>query len=181
MTEQDAKVLRKTYLDGAAFLRRASAKWTLDKSLHSWRWLPLIAAVIPSTVVIAITRNQRDSAISTFLGNFHPKSFGWTGSMESIRRVGSAHRSIVPMALDRLGLAHESIEYEGLVGDPAGFASRCLAKMGLVMNDATVAPEGNQRTVLTLSHEQVRRPINRASIDRWRNYEWAFDTRWDGF
>jgi len=32
---------------------------------------------------------------------------------------------------------------------------------------------------LTLSHDQVRRPINRASIGRWRNYEWAFDESWN--
>jgi hypothetical protein len=33
--------------------------------------------------------------------------------------------------------------------------------------------------VFTLSHEQVRRPINRASIGRWRNYAFAFDASWD--
>jgi hypothetical protein len=42
-----------------------------------------------------------------------------------------------------------------------------------------LAPEQNARTVLTLSHEQVRNPINRRSIGRWRNYEWAFDGSWD--
>jgi hypothetical protein len=33
--------------------------------------------------------------------------------------------------------------------------------------------------VLTLSHEQVRKPINRSSIGRWKNYEWAFGAEWD--
>jgi hypothetical protein len=41
-----------------------------------------------------------------------------------------------------------------------------------------LAPEANARSVLTLSHEQVRRPINASSIGRWRNYEWAFDRSW---
>jgi len=47
------------------------------------------------------------------------------------------------------------------------------------MDDAVLAPEANTRTVLTLSHEQVRRPINRGSIGRWKNYEWAFGADWD--
>jgi hypothetical protein len=47
------------------------------------------------------------------------------------------------------------------------------------MDPAVLAPEGNARAVYTLSHEQVRRPINAASIDRWRNYAWAFDGSWD--
>jgi hypothetical protein len=41
-----------------------------------------------------------------------------------------------------------------------------------------MSPERNERTVLTLSHEQVRRPINASSIGRWRNYAFAFDDRW---
>jgi hypothetical protein len=32
---------------------------------------------------------------------------------------------------------------------------------------------------MTLSVGQVRRPINRASIGRWRNYAFAFDATWD--
>jgi hypothetical protein len=46
------------------------------------------------------------------------------------------------------------------------------------MDPAVLAPEANARSVLTLSHEQVRRPINASSIGRWRNYEWAFDRSW---
>jgi hypothetical protein len=56
---------------------------------------------------------------------------------------------------------------------------RCLQRMGLPMEDSVLAPEANARTVLTLSHEQVRKPINRSSIGRWKNYEWAFDKEWD--
>jgi hypothetical protein len=52
--------------------------------------------------------------------------------------------------------------------------------MGLDLDPAVLNPESNARTVLTLSHEQVRRPINRASIERWRNYAWAFGPEWDG-
>jgi hypothetical protein len=40
---------------------------------------------------------------------------------------------------------------------------------------AVLAPEENTRTVLILSREQVRRPINLISIGRWRNHEGAFD------
>jgi len=51
--------------------------------------------------------------------------------------------------------------------------------MGLPMDPAVLAPEANARAVFTLSHEQVRRPINSASIGRWRNYAFAFDGSWD--
>lgn len=178
LSHDEALVWQRSYTSGAEFLRRPESIWTLDKSLHTWMWLPAIAAVLPGSVMIAIERDARDTAISTFLGNFHPIAFGWTASLESIRTVTAAHRSVVPAALERLGFAHEAIKYEALVDDPEGHAARCLARMGLAMHSATVAPEANKRTVLTLSHEQVRKPINRSSIGRWKNYEWAFDMQW---
>jgi hypothetical protein len=83
------------------------------------------------------------------------------------------------MAMRALGIPHEDIVYERLVDDPAGHAERCMRLLGLEMAPGVLAPEQNARTVLTLSHEQVRNPINRRSIGRWRNYEWAFDGSWD--
>ncbi len=174
----DALAWQKEYQTGAEFLRRSGTNWTLDKNLHAWRWLPLIATILPGTVMIAIDRDPRDTAISTFLGNFHPNAFGWSGSIQSIGKVIAAHRSILPHALETLGFEHEAIVYEDLIADPAGHARRCLARMGLLMDEATLAPEGNLRTVMTLSHDQVRSPINNKSIGRWRNYEWAFDESW---
>ena len=47
------------------------------------------------------------------------------------------------------------------------------------MDEAVLSPERNARPAYTLSHAQVRRPINDESIGRWRNYPWAFDGRWD--
>jgi hypothetical protein len=78
-----------------------------------------------------------------------------------------------------LGLSHEEIRYESLVESPREHMERVLSRLGLPMDEVTLTPEANQRTVLTLSHEQVRRSINRSSIGRWQNYAWAFDGSWD--
>jgi hypothetical protein len=93
--------------------------------------------------------------------------------------VAEAERALLPRALETLALPHESIVYEKLVADPAGHAARCLARMGLAMDERVLAPESNARAVFTLSHEQVRRPINATSIGRWKNYAFAFDGSWD--
>jgi len=172
--------LQADYLAGAAVTRRADARWSFDKSLLTWRWLPGVAAVLPGAVCLRIERDARDTAISMFLSNFHPQSFGWTRSLDSIRRVIAAERTLAPRAMQALGIPHEDLRYEELVERPREHMERVLARMGLPMDEATLAPEANSRTVLTLSHEQVRRSINRGSIGRWRNYEWAFDSAWHG-
>ena len=173
-----AAQLQADYLAGASVTRRAGAAWSFDKSLHTWRWLPAVAAVLPGAVCFRIERDPRDTAISLFLSNFHPQSFGWTRTLEGIRRVIAAERALAPAALRALGIPHEDIRYEELVDRPREHMERCLARLGLPMDDAVLAPEANTRTVLTLSHEQVRRSINRGSIDRWKNYEFAFGAEW---
>ena len=173
-----AAELQAEYLAGTAVTQRAGTSWTFDKSLHTWRWLPAVAAVLPGAVCLRMERDARDTAISLFLSNFHPQSFGWTRSLDSIRRVIAAERALAPLALRTLGIPHEDFRYEDLVDRPREHMERILARMGLPWDDAVLAPEANARTVLTLSHEQVRRSINRSSIGRWKNYEFAFGPEW---
>jgi hypothetical protein len=69
--------------------------------------------------------------------------------------------------------------YEDLVEDPAKYAEQCLNRMGLPMDERVLSPEENKKGAFTLSHAQVRQKINKGSIGRWKNYEWAFDGAWD--
>jgi hypothetical protein len=174
-----ALAMQRRYVDGAVAQLRPGTKWSFDKTLMAWRWLPAIATVLPGTVCFHVARDPRDMAVSLFLSNFNPDANGWTGDLESIRRLIQAERTLLPEALGTLELSHESIVYEDLVADPEGHAARCLKRLGLPMVEAVLHPESNRRSVLTLSHEQVRKPINAGSIGRWRNYAWAFDASWD--
>ena len=131
-----AQELQRDYCDGASLTRRSGTRWTFDKSLHTWRWLPAVAAVLPGAACIRIERDARDTAISLYLSNFHPQSFGWTRSLESIRRVISAERALAPLAMRALGIPHEDIRYEDLVQDPRGHMERVLKLLGLPWHDA---------------------------------------------
>lgn len=170
-----AAALATEYLDGAAARRRAGAECTFDKTLHVWRMIPAVAAVLPGASFIRITRDPRDTAISMFLSNFHPKAWGFTASLATIRRVIELERRIAPKAFEVLGLRAVSVRYEDLVDAPEREIRRVLETMGVEFDPVVLAPEGNTRTVLTLSYEQVRRSINRSSIGRWRNYAFAFE------
>ena len=171
--------LQQRYLAGASRVRKPGASWSFDKSLRTWRVLPEIGAVLPGAVCISVDRDPRDVATSIFLSFFNAGSQEWTQGIASIRDMIDMQRRIVPQAFEVLELAHESIIYEDLVEQPALFAERCLARMGLEMDEAVLSPEKNTKAAFTLSAQQVRQPINKRSVGRWRNYEWAFDSSWD--
>ena len=175
-----AVAMQQRYIDGARAVARPGAQVTFDKTLGAWRCLPALAAILPGAICLSVARDPRDAAISAFLSYFHPITYGWTASLSMIRRVHEAERSLVPHALEVLNIPHERMLYERFVEDPRGHIERVLARLGVAMDEAVLAPEANRRAVFTLSHEQVRRPIHRGSIGRWKNYEFAFDGSWDG-
>ena len=171
--------LREEYLVGARALMKSGAQWTFDKSLLAWSSLPEIAAIFPGAIGLAIDRDPRDNATSLYFSHLNVAANPWMGDLAAIREIIQWQRKIVPRALEVLDIAHERMAYEDLVEDPARFAARCLERMGLPMDERVLNPEQGTRVAATLSHAQVRRPISRAAIGRWRNYAWAFDGAWD--
>jgi len=171
--------LQALYFEGASRLRRSDAPWIFDKVLRSWRALPEIATVLPGAVAIAVDRDPRDNATSLFLSYFRAGTLVWSDDLDAIRQVIALKRRMVQCALDVLAIPHVHVMYEDLVEDPAYHAARCLELMHLPMDARVLNPEENTRHAVTLSSQQVKRPINRSSIGRWKNYEFAFDARWD--
>jgi hypothetical protein len=63
------------------------------------------------------------------------------------------------------------VQYEKLVDDIVGQARSLIAHCGLEWEDACRAFHNTERSVQTASAVQVRAPIYRSSIGRWRRYE----------
>ena len=152
--------------------------WSLDKTLFPMMQPLFIAGVLPGAKVLHITRDARDNAVSLFMNNMDP-SWGWTGSLDAIRQVIAAERQYLPVILDKLQLDVVTLRFEDLVDDPEATLRRVLAHLGLAWEDACARPQDNPRLVFTLSHEQVRRPVNRQGLGRWLNHREVFGADWD--
>ena len=63
------------------------------------------------------------------------------------------------------------VRYEALVGDPEGWSRRMLAHIKLPWNPRCLDFHRTERPVLTASSWQVRQPIGRSSVGRWRRYQ----------
>jgi hypothetical protein len=58
-----------------------------------------------------------------------------------------------------------------MVAEPEATARRLIAFCGLDWSDACLRPDENHDSVKTASKWQVRQPIYRSSVARWRRYE----------
>ncbi|HVW92693.1 MAG TPA: sulfotransferase [Devosia sp.] len=161
-----------------AVLKRVSAaagrpfKVFTDKLPENSQRLGLIAKVFPNARVIHVRRHPLDCCISNFFQRFalgHGFAFRQDLLGERYRQVAETmqlwKRSIDLPILD--------VSYEALVSDPDPNIRRIVAFAGLDWDAACLTPEKANRTILTASQYQVKQPINRNSVDRWRVYqEW---------
>jgi tetratricopeptide (TPR) repeat protein len=132
--------------------------------------LGLIARLFPNARVVHVRRHPLDTGVSNFFQRFsHGQGFStrldWTGAR--IRQIADS-MAIWKRALD---LPILDLSYEQLVDHPEDQSRRLVEFAGLDWTDACLEPQNLERSVLTASQWQVRQPINRGSVARWRRYE----------
>lgn len=153
----------------AADARRAFTVLT-DKLPENAVRLGLIARLFPNARVVHVRRHPLDTGVSNFFQRFsHGQGYStrldWTGAR--IRQIADGMANW-KRALD---LPILDLSYEQLVANPEEQSRRLVAFAGLGWADACLEPQNLERNVLTASQWQVRQPINRGSVERWRRYE----------
>lgn len=140
-----------------------------DKMPENYVHLGLLATLLPNAVFIHCRRDLRDVAVSCWITGF--RSVHWTNDTQHIAarfqqydRLMKHWRAVLPAAI------HE-VDYEETVDDVEGVARRLLAACGLEWEPACLEFHGTKRPVRTASFSQVRQPVYRGSVGRWKNYE----------
>jgi tetratricopeptide (TPR) repeat protein len=148
-----------------------TADRVVDKMPDNYLYLGLIAALFPRARIIHCRRDLRDVAVSCWMTNFRqiPWAFD-TGHIasrfEQYRRVTGHWRQVLPVEV-------LEVDYEETVADLEGVARRLVDWCGLEWDPACLKFHENRRPVRTASLAQVRRPIYRTSVARWKHYEEA--------
>jgi hypothetical protein len=154
------------------------AKRVTDKGLRNFVSLGLIHRVFPNATLVHCRRHPVDHALSLFTTDIEANVAYMSNRSDLVftfkqyQRLMAHWREVLPP--DRL----VEVDYEALVADPELHARRLIAACGLEWNDACLAPHRNSRRVNTASLWQVRQPIYRTSVERWRRYEpWLGELR----
>lgn len=142
-----------------------------DKMPLNFLFIGAMHLAFPNARFIHCRRSPLDNCISMFATPF-PQPVNFLHSRENIvfyykqyLRLIDHWRNVIPA--DRL----LEVDYELLVSNPAPLTHRMIEFLGLDWDDACLHPEELHRAVRTPSTWQVRQPIYRSSVDRWRNYE----------
>jgi tetratricopeptide (TPR) repeat protein len=155
-----------------ALLRRAApdAERVVDKMPGNFMHLGLIAMLFPGSRIIHIAREPLDNCLSCYFQNF-THGHEYTADLETLGAVYREYERL--MNHWRSTLSHPLLEvrYEALVADQEVESRRLLEFCGLPWDERCLRFHETQRVVRTASYDQVRRPMYRDSVARYRHYE----------
>jgi len=163
----DLRRIGEDYLRLAAAGARDAARIT-DKTLNNDVFVGLIHLVLPKARIVHVVRDAVDTCLSAFATNFGA-AYPYTTDLSDLGRTYRAQRRM--MAHWRRLLPQSAmleIRYENIVADIEGEARRLLDFCGLDWDPAVLAFDKSPRAVWTASAAQIRRPLYRSSVGRWR-------------
>ena len=147
------------------------AKRITDKTPHNFITLGWIHSIFPNARFIHCRRKLIDSCLSIYMTPFRVSpEFGHR--RENIVTFARHYEQL--MAHWREVLPPErflEVDYEELVANPEVVTREIISFLGLSWQDECLQPNLNTKVVRTPSLWQVRQPIYRGSVDRWRRYE----------
>jgi tetratricopeptide (TPR) repeat protein len=167
----DWRAMGQRYIESTRPLTGASARFT-DKLPHNFLYAGLIAASLPRARIVCVLRNPMDTCLSNFRQLFAPESpyFDYSYDLLHVgeyylgfRRLMDHWRKLFPQQI-------LEVEYEAVVMDQESTSRRLLEFCGLPWDPACLRFELNEAPVATASAAQVREPIYRSAVGRWKNY-----------
>jgi hypothetical protein len=126
--------------------------------------------MLPNAKIIDARRHPLGCCVS----NYRQLYFAGNHFSYDLEELGLYYRAYVELMahFDRVspGSVHRVL-HEDLIADPEREIRRLLEFCGLGFERACVEFHKTERSVRTVSSEQVRRPIFADGVDHWRNYE----------
>jgi len=143
-----------------------------EKLPHDFLRIGLIALLFPNAKIIHVARGPMDNCLSLYFQKFAKNK--WHAYAYDLGDLG--HQYLLYQKL--MTHWHEvlpgrifDLQYEDLIADPETWSRKLIKFVGLEWDDACLAPHKSERMVKTASHWQVRQPIYKTSVQRWKHYE----------
>lgn len=160
-------------------LRASVASRVIDKMPANFLAVGLIHLMLPNAKIIHVNRNPADTCLSCFTQLFKDgQEFSYDLAelgryYVDYTRLMEHWRKVLPEG------AFLDVQYEDIVADQEAQSRRIIEYCGLEWNDACLDFHRNKRPVKTASMAQVRQPMYKSSVERWRNYEKFFGPLFD--
>ena len=165
----DMKTLGATYVKRARE-RAHGSRFFIDKTPANFLYIGLIAKALPNAKIIHVNRNLADNGYGMYKALFrmgYPFSYNLgdlAAYMNAKEKLMAHWRQVLPGRII-------DIHYEDVVASQEEQTRRLLAALELDWDATCLDFHKNKSPSATASAAQVRQPIYKSAVDRWKLYE----------
>ena len=168
LSQDERKSLGKKFIDETRMHRKDAPMFT-DKMPNNFRHIGLIHLIMPNAKIIDARRYPLDCCFSMFKQLFAQGQEFTYGLAEA----GNYYKSYVKLMDHWDKVLPDKIlrvNNEDVIEDLEGQVKRMLDFLDLPFEEACISFYETDRSVRTASSEQVRQPINKSGMGRWKPY-----------
>ena len=168
LTLEKRQELGKSFIDDTRIHRKNAPRFT-DKMPNNFRHIGLIHLILPNAKIIDARRYPLDCCFSMFKQLFAQGQEFTYGLAEagnyynSYVKLMNHWNKVLPNRILR-------VNNEDIIDDLEGQVKRMLDFLELPFEESCIKFYETDRSVRTASSEQVRKPINKSGMDRWKPY-----------
>jgi tetratricopeptide (TPR) repeat protein len=160
--------MARSHLNRLATLN-GTAELIIDKMPDNYLYIGFLKLLFPRARFLHCCRDPRDVAVSCWITHF--RDIPWANDLDQLASRFAQYRRVMQHWQTVLPGAVLDVHYEDMVADLESVARRAVAFLGLEWEPACLEFHRNERPVRTASLSQVRQPIYRRSLARWRHYQ----------
>lgn len=165
----DFRALGERYV-AATRAYRVDAPYLIDKTPLNYLYVGLIRLAMPAARIVHVERNPMDSCYGMYRTLFRA-GYPFSYDFDDLARYYAAYRALMDHWRAVFDAPFLGVRYEALVDDQEGESRRIVDYCGLDWDPACLEFHNNRAPVATASSAQVRRPVYRDALGRWRRYE----------
>jgi tetratricopeptide (TPR) repeat protein len=168
LSSEKIDALAKEYLSDASCNTNEAV--LVDKQLGNYQFIGVINKLFPNAKIIHCTRNPLSIGVSCFAQKLPPKTNAWASNLHSIGHFYNEYIRMMRHWNECLDNSILEVSYEELVTNQESTTKKILDFCDLDFNPKCLEFWKTGRTVLTLSQDQVRKPLYSSSITRHERF-----------
>ena len=142
----------------------------INKLPTNFMHLGMVKLLFPMARVIYCRRDPLDTCLSCYMTDF-AGGHDYSNALQSLAHYFQWSQGMMEHWKAVLDLSILEVRYEDVVDDLEGQTRRMVEFLDLPWDDRCLRFHENKRFVATASNEQVRLPIYKSSLGRWRHYQ----------
>ncbi len=146
------------------------ASHVVDKMPENYSELGLARLLFPRARIVHCGRHPLDTCLSCFFQDFYA-GHGYSTDLTALGTRYRLYRQMMGLWQQLPDMDIHAIDYETMVNDQETVVRRLLAYLDLPWDSRCLRFHDSNRPVATASYDQVRQPLYRHAVGRYRAYQ----------